>query len=49
MKRAAPPICTCPTCQQLDRAFPDEGRQIAMFSAPETRKSSTRDQPKGAH
>lgn len=38
MKRPKPAICGCPTCQQLDRAFPNEGRQIAMFAAsPATR------------
>lgn len=38
MKRPKPTLCACPTCQQLDRIFPDEGRQIAMFGAPKSRK-----------
>lgn len=38
MKRSKPTFCTCAACQQLDRAFPDEGRQIAMFAPPTPRK-----------
>lgn len=48
MKRAKPALCACPTCQQLDRAFPNEGRQIAMFAAPKPGKSRSRN-AKGAN
>ncbi|WP_287002940.1 hypothetical protein [Sphingobium sp.] len=48
MKRSKIALCACPTCQQMDRVFPHAGRQIAMFAAPKTDTSRSRN-PKGAN
>lgn len=48
MKRGKLALCACPTCQQQDRAFPDEGRQIAMFATLKPGKSRGR-KAKGAN
>lgn len=41
MKRRVLSICDCPTCRALDRAHPNEGRQIAMFAAASPRKGQS--------
>jgi len=41
MKRQRPTICACPACQQLDRAHPNEGQQIAMFGPVKRRNAKT--------
>lgn len=38
-KTRTPLLCSCQTCQQLDRSFPNEGRQFAMFAALSDRKT----------
>jgi hypothetical protein len=42
MKTLKPDLCTCTACQQLDRAHPKEGRQIAMFATPKPRRQDQR-------